>query len=39
MLEKIHRRTKNSVRRETIKQEQVSELQNFETKLKEEAMF
>lgn len=39
MLDKIKRRTKNSVRRETIKQEQVTQLQDFESKLKEEAMF
>lgn len=36
MFEKIQRRTKNSVRRETIKQEEVTKLQDFESKLKEE---
>ena len=39
MFESLKRRTKNSVRRETIKQEQVSQLQDFESKLKEEALF
>lgn len=39
MIQLLTKRAKNSVRRETIKQEQVSNLQVFESKLKEESMF